>query len=287
MAEVTIVEVAPRDGLQNHDRAIETAQKIAFIEALVNAGARVIEAASFVSPAAAPMMVDAAEVMKGINRKPGVRYLALVPNSRGLERALEAGVDSIALFAAATEEFSQANLNASIADAFGRFESVMERARTLGLWVRGYVSVAFHCPFSGHVDTGQALKVIELIRGLGCDEIALADTTGMAEPHQVTSLVLAALELMPASRLALHFHDTHGRAIDNIQAGYDLGVRVFDSSAGGIGGCPFSPGAPGNVATELVVDHFEDSGVRTGIDADLIRAAYRRHVLDADPGADR
>jgi isopropylmalate/homocitrate/citramalate synthase len=282
MADVTIVEVAPRDGLQNYSRAIETSQKIAFIGALAEAGAQVIEAASFVNPAAVPLMADAAEVMTGIRREPGVRYLALVPNVRGLERAIEAGVDSIALFAAATEEFSQANLRASIADTFRRFEDVVERAREAGLWIRGYVSVAFHCPFSGVVPVEGALAVIELIRDLGCDEIALADTTGMAEPEPVSRLVQATLDLVPANQLALHFHDTRGRAIENIQAGYDLGVRVFDSSAGGIGGCPFSPGAPGNVATEMVVEHFERLGVRTGVDAGKVRAAYRRHVLGED-----
>jgi isopropylmalate/homocitrate/citramalate synthase len=279
MADVTIVEVAPRDGLQNFDRAIATGQKIAFIEALAEAGTPVIEAASFVNPAAVPLMADAADVMTGIRREPGVRYLALVPNVRGLERAIESGVDSIAVFAAATEEFSQANLRASIADAFRRFEAVVERAREAGLWVRGYVSVAFHCPFSGVVPVEQALAVIELIRELGCDEIALADTTGMAEPEPVSTLVQATLELVPANQLALHLHDTTGRAIENIQAGYDLGVRVFDSSAGGIGGCPFSPGAPGNVATEKVVEHFEQRGIRTGIDPGMVRAAYHHHVL--------
>jgi len=284
MPEVTIVEVAPRDGLQNYERAVETAQKIAFIDALAGAGARVIEAASFVNPAAVPLMADAAAVMAGINRKPDVRYVALVPNIRGLDRAVAARVDSIALFAAATEEFSQANLSASIDAAFRRFEAVMESAGPRGLWVRGYLSVAFHCPFSGHVPVEQALNAIRQLRNLGCDEIALADTTGMAGPDHVNRLVNAALELVPARQLALHFHDTRGRAIDNIQVGYDLGVRVFDSSAGGIGGCPFSPGAPGNVATEAVVDHFEQAGVRTGIAADLVRAAYRRHVLALDAG---
>jgi isopropylmalate/homocitrate/citramalate synthase len=280
MADVTIVEVAPRDGLQNHDRALNTTQKIAFIEALAAAGAPVIEATSFASPSAVPLMADAGEVMKGIDRKPGVRYLALVPNVRGLDRAIEAGVDSIALFAAATEAFSQANLRASIADTFGRFEVVMDSARFQGLWVRGYVSVAFHCPFSGVVPVEQAMSVIAKVQDLGCDEVALADTTGMAEPEQVAHLLEKTLEIVPADRLALHFHDTRGRAIENIQTGYDLGVRVFDSSAGGIGGCPFSPGAPGNVATELVVDHFERSGIVTGIDAGLIHEAYRRHVLE-------
>jgi isopropylmalate/homocitrate/citramalate synthase len=279
MADVTIVEVAPRDGIQNYDRAIETSQKIAFIDALADAGAPVIEAASFVNPAAVPLMADAAEVMLGITRNPGVRYLALVPNVRGLERALDAGVDSIALFAAATEAFSQANLSASIDDTFVRFEAVVERARENGLWIRGYVSVAFHCPFSGVVPVEQALAVISRVRDLDCDEIVLADTTGMAEPEQVATLMEQTLDLVPANDLALHFHDTRGRAIENIQTGYDLAVRVFDSSAGGIGGCPFSPGAPGNVATELVVEHFERAGVRTGIDAGQIHDAYRRHVL--------
>ncbi len=276
---VSIVEVAPRDGLQNYDRMIITRQKIRFIEALVEAGVRTIEAASFVSPAALPRMADAEQVMAGIERRTGVRYLALTPNVRGLHRALEAGVDSIALFAAASEAFSKANLNASIAETFDRFRAVAGIAADRDIWMRGYVSVAFHCPFSGKVKVEQVLPVVERLRALGCDEIALADTTGKALPEDVSQLLELTESIVPIEQTALHFHDTFGRAIDNVQAGFEAGVRTFDSSAGGIGGCPFSPGAPGNVATEQVVDFFESFGVTTGIDVAGVHNAYHRHIL--------
>jgi hydroxymethylglutaryl-CoA lyase len=276
--DVTIVEVAPRDGLQNYERSIQTAEKIALIDALSDAGCPVIEAASFVNPKAVPLMSDSAEVMRGISRKPGVRYMALVPNRKGLERAMSAGVESIGLFAAATETFSQRNLNASVADALDRFREVARAARGAGIWMRGYVSVAFHCPFSGPVDPADVLTVLNELREMGCDEFALADTNGMAVPEDVGTLVERASSVVPIDRLALHLHDTRGCAVDNAQAGFDSGARIFDGSAGGIGGCPFSPGAPGNVSTERLVEHFERQGQRTGIDASAVMDAYRRHI---------
>ncbi|MCC6945500.1 MAG: hydroxymethylglutaryl-CoA lyase [Thermomicrobiales bacterium] len=271
---VTIVEVGPRDGLQNHPRDISTAAKIGFIDALSTAGPRVIETTSFVNPKAVPKMADAAEVMDGIQRRPGVRYMALVPNVRGLERALAAGVDAIGLFAAATEEFSRANLNASIDETFVRFAETAQLAKANDVWVRGYISVAFHCPYSGAVAPERVLPVLERLVELGCDEFSLADTTGHATPGDVTALVTAALDVAPVEQLGLHLHDTRGMAIDNVAAGYDAGVTIFDGSSGGIGGCPFSPGAPGNVATESVVDFFERQGIATGIDSSAIRLAY-------------
>ncbi len=276
--QFSIVEVGPRDGLQNHAREIDTAAKIGFIEALANAGLRCIETTSFVSPKAVPKMADAFDVMTGVSRRPGVRYMALVPNERGLDRAIEAGVDSIGLFAAATEAFSRANLNASIDETFERFATVVAKAAPAGMWIRGYISVAFHCPYSGVVAVPDAVAVAERLHALGCDEIVLADTTGQAAPEQVRSLVASTQTAIPIDRMALHFHDTRGLAIENVEAGFEGGVRIFDGSAGGIGGCPFSPGAPGNVATEAVVRFFEARGIDTGIDAEAVERAFQTWI---------
>lgn len=272
---VTIVEVGPRDGLQNESTPVSTEAKIAFINALARAGLKVIEATSFVNPAAVPQMADAAEVMAGIDRLEGVRYPVLVPNIKGYERAREAGVDAIALFAAATEAFSKANLRSSIDESFVRFQAVAEQAKRDGVWLRGYVSVAFHCPFSGPVDAAAAIAVAERLLGLGCDEICFADTIGRAVPEEVERLLAALPASMPPSEIALHLHDTTGRAIDNVATAYALGVRIFDSAAGGLGGCPFAPGAPGNVATEAVVGYFEDRGIHTGVDIDAVKGAVQ------------
>jgi isopropylmalate/homocitrate/citramalate synthase len=273
---VTIVEVAPRDGLQNEPRVVPTANKVAFIEALADAGCTVVEATSFVNPKAVPQLADAGDVMRTIKRKPGVRYPVLVPNERRLDRALEAGVDAIAVFAAATEEFSQANIHCSIDESFARFEPVANRARAEGLWMRGYVSVAFHCPYSGPVEPQSAVDVATRLFDLGCDEVSIADTIGTAEPEEVRRMLDIAVKTLPVDMLALHFHDTHGRAVDNIRAALDYGIKTFDSSAGGLGGCPFAPGAPGNVATEQVLDLFADVGISTGINRDAVIAAVAR-----------
>jgi hydroxymethylglutaryl-CoA lyase len=276
--DVAIVEVAPRDGLQNFEREVPAETKIAFIDDLARSGLRAIEACSFVHPAAVPKMADAAEVMRGIERVPGIRYIALVPNRRGLDRALAAEVDSIALFAAATEAFSQANLNASIQEAQDRFSVVAETAKSNGMWIRGYVSVAFHCPYSGAVDPDAVIQAVRFFAQLGCDELALADTTGHATPEDVRRLLLAVSDSVPIESIAMHVHDTHGHALENVATGYQMGVRIFDSSAGGIGGCPFSPGAKGNVATENVVAFFDSIGVRTGVSAIAVTEAYSRHL---------
>jgi hydroxymethylglutaryl-CoA lyase len=273
---VTIVEVAPRDGLQNEPRVVPTAEKVAFIEALAEAGCPVVEATSFVNPKAVPQLADADEVMRAIKRKSGIRYPVLVPNERGLDRALEASVDAIALFTAATEEFSQANIRCTIDESFARFEPVAKRASAKGLWMRGYVSVAFHCPYSGPVKPQAAVDCATRLFDLGCDEVSIADTIGTANPEEVRRLLEIAMKALPVDNLALHFHDTHGRAVDNIRAALDYGISTFDSSAGGLGGCPFAPGAPGNVATELVLDLFKDLGISAGIDRDKITAAVGR-----------
>lgn len=272
---VTIVEVAPRDGLQNESAIVPTASKISFIEALSEAGCQVVEATSFVNPKTVPQLADADDVMRSLHRSPGVRYPVLVPNERGLERALAAGAEAIALFAAATEEFSQANLNCTIEESFTRFAPVARIARDRGIWLRGYVSVAFECPFAGYVAPESALRVASKLFEIGCDEVSLADTIGKTDPVHVRELLDVVCAQLPADKLALHFHDTFGRAVDNIRAALDYGIAIFDSSAGGLGGCPFAPGAPGNVATEEVIDLFDDLGVTIGIDRNAVANAVR------------
>jgi isopropylmalate/homocitrate/citramalate synthase len=273
--EVTIVEVGPRDGLQNDPRLVPTDAKITFIEALAAAGLPVIEATSFVSPTAVPRLADSDEVMSSITRLPGVRYPVLIPNLRGLERALAVGVDAIALFTSATEAFCQANIRCSIDESFERFKPVVARAKTDNLWIRGYVSVAFDCPYSGRVEPEAAIAVTQRLFDLGCDEVSIADTIGTASPDDVSRLVNLALPTLPRERTALHFHDTHGQAIDNIAVAFDAGITIFDSAAGGLGGCPFAPGAPGNVATEAVLTYFAQRGVNTGVDRSKVSEAFQ------------
>ncbi len=271
--DVTIVEVGPRDGLQNEAIPIPTVAKIAFVDALSSAGLTVIEATSFVNPAAVPQLADADEVMRGINRLPGIRYLVLVPNYRGLERALLANVGALALFTAATEEFAAANVGTTISGTFDRFERVMDVARQRGMWVRGYVSVAFGCPYAGSVSASSIPPIVERLLALGCDEICLADTIGKASPTEVTDVLTAVLPSIARDRIALHFHDTAGMALSNIEVALNRGVRIFDSAAGGLGGCPFAPGAPGNLSTELLLAHLHGLGLRTGVDEDRIASA--------------
>lgn len=273
--EVTIVEVGPRDGLQNDPRLVPTVAKIAFIEALAHAGLQVIEATSFVSPAAVPRLADADQVMRDVTRLPGVRYPVLIPNLRGLERALAVGVDAIALFTSATEAFCQANIRCSIDESFARFDPVVARAKSDHLWIRGYVSVAFDCPYSGRVDPEAAITVTQRLFDLGCDEVSIADTIGTASPDEVARFIELALPRLPRERTALHFHDTHGQAVDNIAVAFDAGITIFDSAAGGLGGCPFAPGAPGNVATESVLAFFEQREIATGVDRNAVIAAFQ------------
>ena len=270
---VTVVEVGPRDGLQNEPASVPTERKVAFVEALAAAGLPVIETTSFVSPAAVPQLADAEQVMRRIRRRPGVRYPVLVPNERGLERALDARADAIALFTAATEEFARANVGTSVDGTFDRFGPVMTRARDAGLWVRGYVSVAFGCPYAGAVDPGAAIAVADRLFALGCAEVSLADTIGIARPEGVGRLLDLARNQLPIDRLALHFHDTGNQALPNVAVGLDHGVVVFDAAAGGLGGCPFAPGAPGNLATERLVAFLAERGIDTGIDAAAVVAA--------------
>jgi len=270
---VTIYEVGPRDGLQNEATPIPTEAKIRFVNALADAGLTWIETTSFVNPKAVPQLADATEVMQQIGRRVGVRYPVLVPNERGMERAIEASVDAIALFAAASEEFSQANIRASIDESFERFAPVVAMAREHSIWVRGYVSTAFHCPYSGPVSPEAAVVVAERLFALGCDEVAIADTIGRATPDDTSRLLDVALPRLPVSQVAFHLHDTAGLALENIRLALDAGITIFDGAAGGLGGCPFAPGAPGNLATEALVRMLDQMGIETGVDADAVAAA--------------
>jgi len=271
---VRIVEVGPRDGLQNEEAIVPADAKVAFIEALAATGLQVVEATSFVSPRAIPQLADADGVFPRIRRLPGVRYPVLVPNLRGLERAEAAGVDAVAVFTAASEAFTQHNIGMSIDGSLAAFAPVLARAAGAGWWRRGYVSTAFGCPYSGDVVTEAVVDVSVALMDLGCDEISIGDTIGVAHPDDVRRVVGALLARIPADRLALHLHDTYGRALENVEAGLELGIRIFDASAGGTGGCPYAPGAPGNLATESLVGLLDRLGYEHGVDAEgVVRAA--------------
>lgn len=270
---VEIFEVGSRDGLQNERREIPVAEKIALVDCLSRAGFARIECASFVSPKWVPQMAGSAEVLAGIRRAPGVRYAALVPNMRGFEDARAAGADEVAVFAAASEGFSRANINASIAESIERFRPVLEAARDAGLPVRGYVSCVTDCPYDGPTPPGQVARVAGQLFALGCYEISLGDTIGRGTPEAVARMLKAVSEVVPVRALAGHFHDTAGRALDNIDAALEMGVRVFDAAVGGLGGCPYAPGAAGNVATEAAAAHLERLGFETGLDMAVVEEA--------------
>ncbi|WP_104018767.1 hydroxymethylglutaryl-CoA lyase [Roseovarius nitratireducens] len=281
MAEsVEIFEVGPRDGLQNEAARIATRDKIALVDCLSEAGFARIEVASFVSPKWVPQMADSGEVLRGIRRAPGVRYAALTPNMRGLSDALEAGADEVAIFGSASEGFSKANINATIEESLARFAPVTEAAGAEGLRVRGYVSCVVECPYDGPVDPAQVAQVAESLWQMGCYEISLGDTIGRGTPEAVDAMLAAVTDVVPVDRLAGHFHDTSGRALDNIEAALARGVRVFDAAVGGLGGCPYAPGAAGNVATEAVQERLAALGYETGLDREvLVRAAAMARAL--------
>ncbi|WP_238364560.1 hydroxymethylglutaryl-CoA lyase [Mesobacterium pallidum] len=272
---VRIFEVGPRDGLQNESTPIPTADKIALVDLLSAAKIERIEATSFVSPKWVPQLADAAEVMAGIARAPGTRYAVLTPNLRGVEAAMAAGADEVAVFASASEAFSARNINCSIDESLARFAPLMAAARAAGLPVRGYVSCAVDCPYTGPVDPGAVRGVASALDRMGCYEISLADTIGRATPEATRAMIEAVLDLVPAARLAGHFHDTGGRALANVAVALDLGLRVFDSAVGGLGGCPYAPGAPGNLSTTALVEMLEGQGLATGIDRAALAAAER------------
>ena len=270
---VEIFEVGPRDGLQNEKRPIPVSEKIALVDCLSGAGFRRIECASFVSPKWVPQMAGSGEVLAGIRRAPGVRYAALTPNMRGYEDAMAAKADEVAVFASASEGFSKANINATIEESIARFVPILEAAQQTGMPVRGYISCVTDCPYDGPVAPGQVAAVATRLFGMGCYEISLGDTIGRGTPEAVDQMLRAVCDVVPAAQLAGHFHDTSGRALDNIDVALAHGVRVFDAAVGGLGGCPYAPGAAGNVATEAVAAHLERAGYETGLDQGVIAQA--------------
>ena len=272
-SRVSIVEMAPRDGLQNEKALIDTQDKIRLVDMLSGCGFERIEVTSFVSPKWVPQLADAAKVMAGVARRPGVRYAVLTPNMKGFEAALAAGADEVAIFASASEGFSQHNINCSIAESIERFRPVAEAARHEGIAVRGYVSCVVECPYDGAVAPESAADVAGQLLQLGCYEISLGDTIGRGTPEAVNRMLAAVLAVIPASKLAGHFHDTAGRALDNIGVALDHGIRVFDASVGGLGGCPYAPGAKGNVDTLLVDRYVKGRGFVTGLNEEALEAA--------------
>lgn len=272
---VEIVEVGPRDGLQNEAAVIPTDRKIALVDLLSLAGFRRIEVASFVSPKWVPQMADSGAVLAGIARKETVSYAALTPNLRGFEGAMAGQADEIAIFGSASEGFSKANLNATRQEALDRFAPVAEAATAAGIPMRGYVSCVTDCPYDGEVAPGEVAQAVAMMRDLGCYEVSLGDTIGKAHPAQIDAMLLSVCQELPTDRLAGHFHDTAGRALANIEVALMHGLRVFDTAVGGLGGCPYAPGAAGNVATEAVMRHLAALGYDTGLDLALIEEAAR------------
>lgn len=270
---VLIFEMGPRDGLQNEKRMIPAAEKIRLVDMLTACGFAKIETASFVSPRWVPQMADGAEVMAGIQRAPGVRYTALTPNMKGYEAAKAAGADEIAVFGSASEGFSRKNINASVAESIERFKPVIAAAKADGIPVRGYVSCVTDCPYDGRVAPGAVARVAEILFAEGCYEVSLGDTIGAGVPETVDAMLAAVTQGVPAAKLAGHYHDTGGHALDNIDVSLQRGLRVFDASVGGLGGCPYAPGAAGNVATEKVVQAVEAHGFSTGIDREKLAEA--------------
>jgi len=263
---VEIVDVGPRDGLQAEPGMVPTADKIALIDRLSEAGLPAVEAGAFVSPKWVPQMADAAEVLAGIQRRPGTRYPVLVPNARGLEGAMASGVEEIAIFGAASESFSQKNINCSIDESLERFRPVAEAALAAGMKVRGYISCVLGCPYEGDVALESVVRVARALDAMSCYEISLGDTIGVGTPVRARAMVDAVSEFVPVDRLALHFHDTYGQALANILACLDAGVATLDTAVAGLGGCPYAPGASGNVATEDVVYMLDGMGIETGVD---------------------
>ena len=269
-AHVTLYEVGPRDGLQAETEIVSTADKVALIDKLSASGLKYIESTSFVSKKWVPQMADAADVMAGIQRIPGATYPVLTPNLQGYEAARDSRAEVVAIFGAASETFSLRNINCSIAESLERFGMVMQSARTQGIKVRGYVSTAIACPYEGPVKPEAVVRVAQQMLDMGCYEISLGDTIGVGTPADVSRLLDAVLKVIPAEKLAVHFHDTYGQALANILTSLDFGIATIDSSVGGLGGCPYAPGASGNVATEDVLYMLKGMGIDTGVDLDAI-----------------
>ena len=278
--DVRIYEVGPRDGLQNESAPIDTDAKLQFIALLADAGLREIEATSFVSPRAIPQLADADELMARLDRRPGVRYPVLVPNARGLARAEDAGADAVCVFTAASEPFTKANINMTIAESIEVFRPVVVRARERGWWSRGYVSTAFGCPYQGEVGEAAVVGVAKELLALGVDELSIGDTIGVAGPSDVRRVLAALLSAgIAPGQLAMHFHDTRGTALANVVAALEMGIRTFDASTGGTGGCPYAPGAAGNLATEDLVYLLDREGLTHRVDLDRLLVAAR-HISD-------
>ncbi len=284
---VTIVEVGPRDGLQNEPGTVPTEVKVGFIDRLSRTGLPVIEATSFVHPQRVPQLADASEVLAAMTPRPGVRYPVLVPNARGLDRAIAAGAREVAVFASASEAFSQRNLGCSIEESIEMFRPVLARSRAEGLRVRGYVSMVCGCPYQGEVPLDDVLSLCVTLFELGCAEVSLGDTIGVGTVGQVQSLIERLADHVLVDRLAVHMHDTYGQGLANTLAALDAGVSTADTSAGGLGGCPFAPGASGNLATEDLVYALHGSGVETGVDLGelLATTAWMAHQLGREPTA--
>src|SRR2546428_1240054 len=286
-SSVRVVEVGPRDGLQNEKVLIPTEQKIQFINMLAEAGLPVVEATSFVSPRAIPQLSDASEVMAGLARRPSTSYPVLVPNLKGMERALAAGVRAIAVFTAASESFTRHNINATIAESLANFRPVVALARQEGVTVRGYISTVFGCPYEGAVAPRQVLSVAQALLEMGISELSLGDTIGVATPNQVVDVLGLLMDegAIPVERLAVHFHDTRGTALANVLMALQLGVSIVDSSAGGLGGCPYAPGAAGNLATEDLLYMLHGMGISTGVNLEKVVAAsgFITPLLDHPP----
>jgi hydroxymethylglutaryl-CoA lyase len=270
---VRIVEVGPRDGLQNETTPIGVEHRIAFIEALLGAGLRTVEVGAFVSPKAIPQMVNSDAVLRGVDHHPGSEFHVLVPNEKGYEAARAAGAKVIAVFASASEGFSRANINCTVAESIERFKPVLARAQAEGVRVRSYISCVLGCPFDGEVKPQAVVDVARTLSDLGCYEVSLGDTIGVGTPVEARQLLRAVAGSVPTAKLAMHFHDTYGQALANLYAGMEEGCRVIDSAAGGLGGCPYAPGATGNVATEDVVYMLEGMGIATGVDMARLLAA--------------
>ena len=285
---VRIVEVGPRDGLQNEKTPVSVAARIAFIEALIDAGLHTVEVGAFVSPRAIPQMVDSDQVLKGVDHHPDCQFHVLVPNERGYEAARAAGARVIAVFGSASEGFSRANINCSVAESIERFKPVIARARADGVKVRGYISCVLGCPYDGEVRPQAVVDVARVLWDLGCYEVSLGDTIGVGTPRKARELLRAVAGHVPIANLAMHFHDTYGQALANLYAGMEEGARVIDSAAGGLGGCPYAPGATGNVATEDVVYMLEGMGISTGVDMPkLVRATNEISKLVGRPPVSR
>ena len=282
---VKIIEVGPRDGLQNEAQPVATSTKVEFINRLVEAGCSYLEVGAFVSPKWVPQMADTSEVLTALKKRAGVTYAALVPNMHGLEAALEAGLEEVSIFTAASETFSRENTNASIDESFERFKNVAVVALKQGLRIRGYVSTVLGCPYEGEIAPEKVADVAERLIALGCYEISLGDTIGVGTPDTARQMVEKVTERVPVDKLALHFHDTYGQALANIYACLELGVSVVDSSVAGLGGCPYAPGASGNVATEDVVYMLDGMGIETGINLQKLAEAgwFVSDALDRSP----